>query len=155
MDEFKMTMFMVLGILLRIGIPLGLTFLLARFLRRLDAKWRAEASEVHPGEAIMFELWLKNPCWDEFDCTKEQCENCAAYNQKEKPCWEVFRVNGHDLGEITNAFAEAGKVKQKPSILIAKTVKGKGVSFFEGKVKYHGVAPSNDELAEALAELKA
>jgi hypothetical protein len=94
MDEFKMTMFMVLGILLRIGIPLGLTFLLARFLRRLDAKWRAEASELQPGEAIMLELWLKNPCWDELDCTKEQCENCTAYNQKEKPCWEVFRVNG-------------------------------------------------------------
>jgi len=69
--------------------------------------------------------------------------------------WEVFTVNGHDLGEITSAFAEAEKVKQKPSILIAKTVKGKGISFFEGKVKYHGVAPSNDELAEALAELKA
>lgn len=94
MDEFKMTMFMVLGILLRIGIPLGLTFLLARFLRRLDARWRAEASEVQPGEAIMLELWLNNPCWDELDCTEEQCENCAAYNQKEKPCWEVFRANG-------------------------------------------------------------
>jgi hypothetical protein len=95
MDEFKMTVFMVLGILLRIGIPLGLTFLLARFLRHLDAKWREEASEVQPGEAIMLELWLNHPCWDELDCTKEQCENCAAYHQKEKPCWEVFRVNGN------------------------------------------------------------
>ena len=68
--------------------------------------------------------------------------------------WEVFKVNGHDLGEITSAFAKAEEVKQKPSILIAKTIKGKGISFFEGKVKYHGVAPSNDELAQALAELK-
>lgn len=68
--------------------------------------------------------------------------------------WEVFKVNGHDLGEITSAFAKAEEVKQKPSIVIAKTIKGKGISFFEGKVKYHGVAPSNDELAEALAELK-
>jgi transketolase len=69
--------------------------------------------------------------------------------------WEVFRVDGHDLGEITSAFAEAEKVKHKPSILVAKTIKGKGISFFEGKAKYHGVAPSNDELADALSELKA
>jgi hypothetical protein len=94
MDEFTVTMFMVLGILLRIGIPLGLTFLLASFLRGLDAKWRDEASQVQPGETILRELWLSNPCWVEMDYSGGQCENCPAYNQKEKPCWEVFRENG-------------------------------------------------------------
>jgi len=69
--------------------------------------------------------------------------------------WKVFTVNGHDFEAIISAVAEARNVKQKPSIVIAKTIKGKGVSFFEGKVQYHGVAPTNDELAQALAELKA
>jgi transketolase len=44
-------------------------------------------------------------------------------------------------------------VKGKPSIIIAATVKGKGVSVFQGKVEYHGVAPTDDELEEALKEL--
>ena len=68
--------------------------------------------------------------------------------------WEVFRVNGHNFEEIIQALDKAETVKQKPSILIAKTIKGKGVSFFEGKVKYHGVAPTNNELEQALEELK-
>jgi len=69
--------------------------------------------------------------------------------------WNVFTVNGHDLEAITGTLAEAKKVKQKPSMVIARTIKGKGVSFFEGKVQYHGVAPTNDELTQALSELTA
>lgn len=94
MNEFTLTMSMVLGILLRIGIPVGLTFLLASFLRRLDAKWRNEASQAQPGETILRELWLSNPCWDEMNCEEDQCENCPAYHQREKPCWEIFLENG-------------------------------------------------------------
>ena len=63
-------------------------------------------------------------------------------------------MDGHSFEDIISAFVKAEKVKQKPSILIAKTIKGKGVSIFEGKVEYHGVAPSNDELHQALDELK-
>jgi len=94
MDEFLVTMSMVLGVLLRIGIPIGLTFLLASYLRRLDAKWREEARQVQPGEALLREMWLNNPCWAETDCVGEQRENCAAYHQKEVPCWEVYQKNG-------------------------------------------------------------
>ena len=116
--------------------------------------WEAAMAAAHYG--------LDNLCAI-VDCNGLQIDGQVAQIMNVEPVadkwasfgWEVFRVNGHDLGEITSALAEAEKVKQKPSILIAKTVKGKGVSFFEGKVKYHGVAPSNDELAEALSELKA
>ena len=68
--------------------------------------------------------------------------------------WEVFLVDGHDFEKIITAFDKAEKVKEKPSLLIARTIKGKGVSFFEDKVEYHGVAPTNDELERALEELK-
>jgi len=67
--------------------------------------------------------------------------------------WEVFRVNGHDFQEIISALDKAETVKNKPSLIVARTVKGKGVSFFEGKVEYHGIPPTDEELAKALVEL--
>lgn len=67
--------------------------------------------------------------------------------------WETFEVNGHDFEELLSAFNEAKKVKGKPSVIVARTVKGKGVSFMEGKYEYHGVAPTDEELARALKEL--
>ena len=67
--------------------------------------------------------------------------------------WEVFPVDGHNVTEILNAFDRAATVIGKPSVLIAKTLKGKGCSFCEGKVEYHGVAPTSEECACALDEL--
>jgi len=67
--------------------------------------------------------------------------------------WHVFEVDGHDLEAILDALHKAEKIKGKPSILICTTVKGKGVSFFENKVEYHGVSPTDEELERALQEL--
>lgn len=67
--------------------------------------------------------------------------------------WHVFEVDGHDIGAILDALHKAEKIKGKPSIIICKTIKGKGVSFFENKVEYHGVAPTDDELERALEKL--
>jgi transketolase len=68
--------------------------------------------------------------------------------------WNVFEIDGHNMEEIVNALDEAELIKGMPSVIIARTVKGKGVSFFEGKAEYHGVAPSRDELERALKELQ-
>ncbi len=68
--------------------------------------------------------------------------------------WFVKTIDGHDLDEIADAFDWAAENKGAPSMLIAKTVKGKGVSFMENKVGYHGVAPTAEELEKALEELK-
>jgi len=68
--------------------------------------------------------------------------------------WGVLRVDGHDFESILDGLATAREVRGRPAVLIAKTVKGKGVSFFEGKVEYHGVAPTRDELERALIELR-
>lgn len=67
--------------------------------------------------------------------------------------WHVYEVDGHNMEEIVNALDEAEKLKGKPSLILAQTVKGKGVSFFEGKAEYHGVTPTKDELEKALKEL--
>lgn len=67
--------------------------------------------------------------------------------------WNVIIVDGHDIEALINALGEAKKVTDKPSILLANTVKGKGVSFMEDQVGWHGKAPSDDELAAALKEL--
>ncbi len=67
--------------------------------------------------------------------------------------WHVVEVNGHDLKELLRAFHEAETYKGKPTIIIANTIKGKGVSFMEGSLKFHGKAPSKEELKQALEEL--
>lgn len=68
--------------------------------------------------------------------------------------WQVFEVNGHDIESLASAIDLSREVKGKPSIIIAHTIKGKGVSFMEGKVEYHGVAPTEQELQKALLELE-
>lgn len=69
--------------------------------------------------------------------------------------WNVIEIDGHDIGKIEQAFAEAERVKGKPTIVIANTVKGKGVSFMENAAQWHGTAPNKEQLELALAELKA
>lgn len=64
--------------------------------------------------------------------------------------WEVFLVDGHNIQEIGQAFTKAQKVKNKPVIIIAKTVKGKGVKFLENKNGWHGKALNQEELEQAL-----
>lgn len=68
--------------------------------------------------------------------------------------WQVIEVDGHDIDALLTAFAEAKQVKGKPSILIAKTVKGKGVSFMEDQAGWHGNAPSVEQGEQALKELR-
>jgi transketolase len=67
--------------------------------------------------------------------------------------WHTLEVDGHDIAALQAAFAEAASVKGKPTALVARTVKGKGVSFMENNPKFHGVAPTKDEVVKALQEL--
>ncbi|WP_346704612.1 transketolase [uncultured Agathobaculum sp.] len=69
--------------------------------------------------------------------------------------WHVIKVDGHDYEEIENAFAEAESIKGKPTMILAKTVKGKGVSFMENDAGWHGKAPNDEQYAQARAELEA
>ena len=64
--------------------------------------------------------------------------------------WHVLEIDGHDMKAIVEAFEKAKTIKGKPTMIVATTVKGKGVPRFEHKASYHGVAPNDDELNEAL-----
>ena len=69
--------------------------------------------------------------------------------------WNVIVIDGNDFGEIEKALKAAENVKGKPTAIIAKTIKGKGVSFMEDVVGWHGVAPNDEEYEKAMAELNA
>jgi transketolase len=66
--------------------------------------------------------------------------------------WHVLTINGHDFDEIENALNEAEKI-DKPVCIVAKTTKGKGVSFMENSVSWHGVAPNDEQHKAAIEEL--
>lgn len=69
-------------------------------------------------------------------------------------CWHVIEVDGHDIDALLAGFAEAKQVKGRPTMIIAKTVKGKGVSFMEDQAGWHGNAPSLEQAEQALKELR-
>jgi len=68
--------------------------------------------------------------------------------------WHAININGHDMQEILSAYEEAKRTRGKPSIIIARTIKGKGVSFMENVVDFHGRAPTREEAERALKELE-
>ena len=69
--------------------------------------------------------------------------------------FEVFKIDGHDFEQIKEALDKAKTVKGKPTAVLCKTVKGKGVSFMENQVGWHGTAPNKEQYEQATAELQA
>ena len=67
--------------------------------------------------------------------------------------WETFVCNGHDMQELLDTYEKALAVKDKPVCIVAKTQKGHGVSFMEDQAGWHGKAPNDEQMAQALAEL--
>jgi transketolase len=67
--------------------------------------------------------------------------------------WHVIEIDGHSFPEVLNALDEARSIKDKPTVIIAATVKGKGVSFMENNPDFHGKAPSAEQLEQAFKEL--
>ena len=68
--------------------------------------------------------------------------------------FHVINIDGHDFDQIESAYNEARTVKGKPTAIIAKTVKGKGVSFMENKASWHGTAPNDEQYEVAMNELQ-
>jgi transketolase len=69
--------------------------------------------------------------------------------------WNVIEIDGHDMAAVVGAFTQAHTSTDRPTIVIAHTIKGKGVSFMEDTHAWHGKAPNAEELARAIAELEA
>ncbi len=69
--------------------------------------------------------------------------------------WNVITINAHDMDEIKNAIAAAKATKGKPTVIIAKSIKGKGVSYMENQASWHGSAPNDEQYEQAMKELDA
>lgn len=67
--------------------------------------------------------------------------------------WNVISTDGHDIAQIVDAFAQARSCKQRPTLILAKTHKGHGVSFMEDQAGWHGKAPSEELAKQAVEEL--
>lgn len=68
--------------------------------------------------------------------------------------FQIINIDGNDIDEILKAFEVAKNIKEKPTCIIAKTIKGKGVSFMENRVGWHGKAPNKEEYEQAIKELE-
>lgn len=91
----------------------------------------------------------------QLDGTVDSIKSLGDVNAKwEAFGWNVIEVDGHSMTDVDTAFETARTVKGKPTIIIAHTIKGKGVSFMENTAKYHGLAPTDEELDLALEELR-
>lgn len=96
------------------------------------------------------------------DCNGLQIDGCTGEIMSLEPIgdkwrsfgWNVLEINGHSMPEILKAFEAAKAVQGRPSIVIARTTKGKGVSFMENVVEFHGRAPTKEEAEKALKELE-
>ena len=98
--------------------------------------------------AILDKNGLQNDEWVEKEKSIEPlAEKWKAFG------WNVIEIDGHDFEQILGALAVARETKGKPTIIIAKTVKGKGVSFIENRPGMHGVAVKKEDLGRALKEL--
>ena len=123
-----------------------------------------ESQEGQVWEAIMFASHYKldNLCLIvdnnglQIDGRVEDVMNTMPYESKlEAFGWNVITIDGHDIEQILSAFDSAKMVKGKPTAIVARTVKGKGVSYMENEAGWHGKAPNDAEYEIAMAELTA
>ncbi|MFH0809693.1 MAG: transketolase [Pseudomonadota bacterium] len=151
------------GVSVAVGMALGL---------RLDARSSRVYALLGDGETQEGQVWeavmsaahyrLDNFCAI-VDCNGLQIDGPVRQIMNVEPLgakfhafgWHVVEIDGHDMAQIVDALNGAETIKERPTAIIAHTVKGKGVSLFEDKVAYHGVAPTDEELAQALQELDA
>jgi len=105
MDALLITAGLILGFILRLGIPIGITLLLSWGLKRLDAKWRAESlAEAQLNTKVLdqpSEAYLAGPCWTIVNCAPAKRESCPVYQDPDMPCWEYRRTNGNYAKKCT------------------------------------------------------
>ena len=85
--------------------------------------------------------------------TKEVMDIGNAVEKWKSFGFNVIEINGHDMHQIVNALNKADETKEKPTMIIANTIKGKGVSFMELNHKFHGKAPDDEQFKQAMEQL--
>ena len=114
--------------------------------------WEAAMAAAHFGVDKLVAIVDNNG--QQIDGWNRDVMNLEPFSKKwEAFGWRVIEVNGHDLTQLINAFNTAKRVKGQPPVIIAHTIKGKGVSFMENNPDFHGKAPNAREVEIALKEL--
>ncbi|HHH79531.1 MAG TPA: transketolase [Thermoplasmatales archaeon] len=114
--------------------------------------WEAAASASHHKLDNLTALLDRNMlqidgCTEDIVGLESTKERWAAFG------WNIIEIDGHDMKQILDALHEADSYKGKPTMIIMRTVKGRGVSFMENNVDFHGVAPNEEEYKQAMKEL--
>jgi transketolase len=153
---------------LGIGLSLGLGMALAARLRQSPSRTYVmlgdgECEEGQIWEAAMFAAHQKvgNLCAIidynrlQLDASVQEITSLEPLADKWRSFqWHVLEIDGHNYEQILAAFAQAQQVTDKPTVVVASTVKGKGVSYMENQLKYHGSVPDKSELVQqALKEI--
>lgn len=121
-----------------------------------------EANEGQVWEGAMFAAHYKiDHLTVILDCNRQQLDGWTREILDIEPLadkwrafgWKVLDIDGHSLSQILKAFDEARRTTGKPTLILARTTKGKGVSFMENNIEFHGMAPTADQLRVALEEL--
>ena len=153
---------------LGMGLSFGIGVALAARLDRRDYRTYVLLSDGECDEGQTWEGALSashfriNNLTAIVDCNRIQLSgwtkdimNLEPLNQKWQAFgWHTIDIDGHDFNQILAALREAERIKNKPTVIIARTIKGKGVSFMENNVKFHGKAPTPAEAEKALKELE-
>jgi hypothetical protein len=95
MEWFPTTFAMILGVILRVAVPIIATFLIVFFLKRLDERWKSE-TDIGAGQLVKAG---NVGCWDINNCPGEKRATCKAYQNPDTPCWQVFREKNGRLQE--------------------------------------------------------
>lgn len=149
------------------GASIGAGMALAGRLDRKDYRvyvlmGDGEANEGQVWEAAMFAAHYKlDHLTVILDCNRQQLDGWTEEILSIEPLgekwrtfgWHVLDIDGHDLAQILDAFKEAKRTAGKPTLILARTTKGKGVSFMENNLEFHGVAPTPDQVETAMKEL--
>ncbi|PKB73120.1 MAG: transketolase [SAR202 cluster bacterium Io17-Chloro-G7] len=114
--------------------------------------WEAAMSAVHHNASNLIAIVDRNRIQN--DRFTEQAMNLEPFPQKWRAFgWRVLETDGHDYPSLLSAISRAGQRRTRPTVIIAHTVKGKGVSFMENNPGFHGRAPNKDEFEQAMKEL--
>lgn len=115
--------------------------------------WEAAMAAAHYDLDNLVAILDNNGLQIDGKCSEVMCLGSLA-NKWHAFGFHVISIDGHNIEEIVNALDEARTVKGRPTLILAKTIKGKGVSFMEDKAEWHGSAPNMEQVELALEELK-
>ena len=115
--------------------------------------WEAAMSAAHYKLDHLIAFLDRNRLQIDGECAQIMC--IAPVKEKwEAFGWNVIGINGHDVKEIIRAVKEAKSCEGRPTMIVCQTIKGKGVSFMEGSVHFHGKTPNDEQFKIAMKELK-